>query len=74
MKEYLISLNEYYMQALMVSNTILDYYGSKLEVERLRSTHQEIFSKSFEQFKIATHRNVIESLSKLVDKFKGSSN
>jgi len=71
MKDYLHNLNEYYMQSLVVANSILEYYGQQREVEALRSTHHEIFTKYFAEFKVHIEKNVINLLNKLTEKFKG---
>lgn len=52
MQAYLHSLNEYHLQSLQVANSILEYYGPKKEVEDLRNTHHEIFTKYFSEFKV----------------------
>lgn len=68
---YLNSLNEYYHQSLAVANSMLEYYGSKKEVEDLRTTHHEIYTKYFADFRAVVERDVVNLLYKLTDKFKG---
>lgn len=73
MKDYIHSMKEYYIQTLVVANAILEYYGTKREVEQLRSTHNEIYHKYFADFTTVIERDVIALLVKLSEKFKGMS-